>query len=214
MKSCHDLPTSSTDSTWNTLWAGHQQGVMMNDQSMATRTPARKPVDMITIPSEGFIHSQVVQDFFHQQYITKPNNALFFSRNPSKLSYICIVWSPENWWFNDPYFKSPEKNPTVPNTRLASFSIEKSFHVGICFHLNSLLCQNPTWWDVCKKYMNAIVAETKTNTGWTKVQKGHFVLVSCHFAFELCSGRPSDVSHRPLLLKTVSPHLQSSNIVT
>ena len=82
--------------------------------------------------------SQTMHYFFREIHQNYPTFVLF---DP-----------PENWWFNDPYFKSPEKNPTVPNTRLASFSIEKSFHVGICFHLNSLLCQNPTWWDVCKQY--------------------------------------------------------------
>ena len=152
---CHDLPTSSTDSTWNTLWAGHQQGIMMNDQSMATRTPARKPVDMITYPITGFYDTFpggarfLPSTVYHQA----KQCTIFFEKSIKFTLHLYCLIPPKTGDSMTPYyFKSPEKNPTVPNTRLASFSIEKSFHVGICFHLNSLLCQNPTWWDVCKQY--------------------------------------------------------------
>ena len=121
------------DAGWrNSLWAGHHQQVMMNDQSMATRTPVRKPVDMITIPSEGFmIHSQVVQDFFHQQYITKPNNALFFSRNPSKLPYICIVWSPPKTGGSmTPTSNPPKKTLQYPTQDSQVFQLKRVSMLG------------------------------------------------------------------------------------
>lgn len=105
-------------------------------------------------------------------YITNPNMAL--RGNPSRLPYICIVWSSPSGWFNDP---CQIKTMTSPRSQAPQLSLATScnhsaggdFHHGssqmadgseICWAAADRENLSPIFGKVYISYISAVVGST------------------------------------------------------